>query len=359
MTRPAASARTASSSPRTRASSAPIAARSCARSSAAALASACAARSRSSSARASPSAASARGRTRPDLGGVRRRAGPRQPHLLRRLLRACHGVGERHGALLQRRLELRGPRLLALGGGERHRVGRAQQLGLAPPGALLVELAAQPAHVGHRSRQRLLPRGIEHGHLDRRRGLGRRRRRRGLQGLQPPLELRAAQLEHLERLERVRRAARLLPLGRLGAAGAALGEHRAVDHLAAVSGSGAAASAGSGAPGGSKPRSGAASPERAPLSQLSQSSGGGSAISAAGTRYVPRQTAGSRPKRASGSDSNCRSSPPAPQAERGQRRLPRPRVGPAAAHADEPRVRTGREPFHGLDDEAVQGGRWR
>ncbi len=299
------------------------------------------------------------GRTRPDLGGIRRRAGPRQPHLLRRLLRACHGVGERDRALLQRHLELRGPRLLALGGGERHRVGRAQQLGLAPPGALLVELAAQPAHVGHRGRQSLLPGGIEHGHLDRRRGLERRRRRRGLQGLQPALELRAAQLEHLERLERVRRAAGLLPLRRLGAAGAALSEHRAVDHLAARVGLRRRGERRLGRPGRLEAALGRRQPgARAALPAQPELGG------RVGHQRRRHEVCAPPDRRVAaearvGQRLELPLLTPAPQAERGQRRLPPPRVGPAAAHADEPRVRTGREPFHGLDDEAVQGGRWR
>ena len=110
---------------------------------------------------------------------------------------------------------------------------------------------------------------------------GRRLARSALQRLQPPLELGAAQLQHLEGRDRLGRALGLSALGGLGPAGAPLGEHRAVDHLAAGPSAAAAGAAGRG--GGSKPRAGACSAARAPLSHATHRASGGGSISAAPT----------------------------------------------------------------------------
>ena len=69
---------------------------------------------------------------RAHLGRVGRRPRPGERDLLRGLLGARDGVGQRRRPLRERRLELRGPCLLALRRGERDRVGRPEQLRLAP-----------------------------------------------------------------------------------------------------------------------------------------------------------------------------------------------------------------------------------
>ena len=135
--------------------------------------------------------------------------------------------------------------------------------------------------------------------VGRRAGRGRQQRargagagdRRGLGGLQrfalrrrlrePPLELGRLQLERLDRLQRLGRDARLGLLGRLGAPRAALGEHRAVDHLAAGLLRGCLDGCGRRR---REPGAGAGRPERTPPGHSTHSASGAAATSATGTR---------------------------------------------------------------------------
>ena len=262
-------------------------------------------------------------------GGVGRGALVRERHLLRRLRarRSSLGLASFDGGKRPRELRL-AVRVLLLEqpdttfllaqARERDGIGGPQQLALAQAPALLVELTAQPLRRRERSGQLVRRRERRDGRLrdarcirDPRRlcrviaGGGRLRdaatrrildgersrkivarrllhgRSTRLERLQPPLELRAAELEHLDRLERLGSARRRGSLGRLRATYAALGHHGAIDDLAARLLRGSIAV---GDCGGSKPRLGAGSAARAPLSQDSESSSGSGSISAAGTR---------------------------------------------------------------------------
>ena len=294
------------------------------------------------------------------------RAGPlalRRELLRPRLQRAAR----RHVAERALRLEHREP----------HRVAGARGLARAQREPPLARLRAQPGQRLQRARQRGLAALGEPGELFRRRpGSGaprapRRRRRRARaahggrrRGLdarrqrvalrdhvgEPPLQLGRLQLQRLDGLQRLGGDPRLLALGRLGAARAPLGEHRAVDDLAAgllrgrLGGRPAAARrARARAPAARSGAAGPLDPQRLGL--------GGHERARHEVGAAPGR--GSRAKRASGSDSK-RCSAPRRAAQLGQPGLGGRERAPAPAHAHEAAVGPRREPLDGLDLEALQ-----
>jgi hypothetical protein len=136
----------------------------------------------------------------------------------RQLRRGIGGLAARFGQALPRRRHA--GHTLGLEHGQPHRIARASYL--RGPQTQLPLARPRPQRGGRGER------GLEP--LAR---LGAQRFALGGRLLEPALQLGRAQLEHLDGLQRLGGDPRLRLLGGLGAAGAALGQHRAVDHLAA------------------------------------------------------------------------------------------------------------------------------
>ena len=297
---------------------------------------------------------------RADRGGVRRSALAGEPHLLGGLLahgeRLGLGGGERLLARLQLLRELVRAGALVARAGERDLVGGAQQLRPARLAALLVELLAQALDARERARVGVRgDRGLR-GRLRLRRRLGQRHDVRGrrLERLEPPLQLGAAQLEHLDRLERLRRALRRSALRGLGPARAVLGQHGAVDHLAAALGG--------------RRRRGRRRRRRLDP-PLRRGQRGARAALPAEPELVGRRLHQHRgdevrraPDRRVAAEARVRQRleppqlPAAPQSERGQVGLAPVQVGPAAADADQAGVRARRQPLDRVEREAFEHG---